>query len=162
MKSGHIQKRKSKKQKSITAFELEEFPFEKQFADFIQKINRLKAERDTIEGSRKEYISTVPLYSLYEKSFGTSTLSDGAISYRLRHIKHEDFPNDFLILSDTGGSWEAKYFVNRLNKELLKKIYLPQVEANLNHIKELTSLYNEDVRWMHELDDSEDEDDDEI
>lgn len=159
MRSTRTRKKAYTRAKAIPDKELEEYPLEYFMELFCADIARLPAECDLVEGFQREYISTSQLVMPYRLCFGNAAIADSTLAYRLRHINPLEFPNDFLVLEEcTRGDWQPKYFVNRLNKTLLKRIFLPQVTTDWRELVHLTLLLENDVITLHELDEEEEED----
>jgi hypothetical protein len=159
MRTERINKRPYLRGKVIPTKALEEYPFEFLMEKFLQAIAPLEVDCDQVEGLMREYISTSKLVLPYRLCFGAAAIADSTLVYRLRHINPLEFPNDFLILEECGrGDWQPKYFVNRLNKNLLKRIFLPPVTTDWRQLVHLTLLLEDDVITLHELDEEEEED----
>lgn len=139
---------------------LENFPFEHQFIAFTKAINKLKADKDKVNKKQREYVNTAVVLPVYQKCFGEHALGETTIRYRIRQIKSTEFIDDFIKLEDTiRGLWEPKYYMNRLNIKLLKRIYLPNPGFDIIQMVETTALFEQ---GLDELDAFDVEDDDDI
>ena len=136
----------------ISDLELETFPLEHQFNAFVKEINELRAKHDMVRGIPREYVSAATLYPIYEKVFGTIALAPHSIGYRIRHIKHANSV-DLIIFDDPFAKRrEPKYFVNRLNLELLKKIYRPDFGEELKELTLRTAMFEVNIKnWEEDV-----------
>ncbi|MCU0660630.1 MAG: hypothetical protein MUD00_03425 [Candidatus Pacebacteria bacterium] len=143
--------------------ELETQSFAKQFRAFLDATTTVKASHEDVNGKEVEYIKTSQLYDLYKETFGDAALSPSALNYRIQQLMKKNMFPEELVAIDTAGVYEARYYVNRLNKELLSEIYLPashksaepKVIAKVNELNQ--AFYNpspsEDPSFMHILED---------
>lgn len=128
---------------------VEKSNFEKEFKNFFLTLTAIPADHGLVLGKPREYISSADAYKVYKTSFKKEALAPTSILYRLRNIKEEDFPDDFII-DPTQQRYESKYFINRLNKELLKKIFLPTVKGESRAEVEYTQ--RQDAQAFREMD----------
>jgi hypothetical protein len=159
MPTGNPHKHIRRKRKTTPDVDLEEFPYARMFAGFLRKIKRLEADCDTVNHIPRQYISTFMLWDDYRNCFGAAALASNSIAYRIRQLSEEEFPDDFIILENDTRRWEAKYFVNRLNIELLKRIYLPGIPQEIRLLAEMIQKEDEKFRppiglmdWVDEED----------
>ena len=110
----------------IKDLETQRYPFDNEFKDFIRLSKGLDADKDMVDGKPREYVSTFSLIPRYKEAFGTSGIAESTMQYRISKINPPDYPEDFLIVQ-TEKSREAKYFINRLNIDLMKKIFMPSM-----------------------------------
>ncbi len=153
-----IKKKKPRaKKKKVPEVSLKDSPYVHLFSVFLKRIKELQAEHDKVNRLLREYVSTAQLQVTYTLCFGEEALAESTIAYRLHQIKPEEFPDDFLKLEDLNKCWEPKYFVNRLNAELLRQIYLPQTPHVLRLIAEKTKPLDDIFRCHTDLTDEEDD-----
>jgi hypothetical protein len=140
----------------IPQWELEEYPLEFLFNKFMLECAKLNCEHDVVHGFAREYVSTFNLRTVYRQCFGNSALVETSICHRLRMIKRDEYPDDFMVFEETHRIREPKYYVNRLNKELMKRIFLPHFDLETRHICAFANLFEKELISMHELDEEED------
>jgi hypothetical protein len=135
---------------SVPTKEIEEYPFEKQFGQFLKLARTMDADKDVVSGKPREYVSTAQLTQIYDSTFEDVAVAKGTIQYRINQIKPEEFPDDFIVLP-TERVNEEKYFVNRLNTELLKRIYMPDTGAEFRNMVENVQAQHSDLKASQDL-----------
>jgi hypothetical protein len=153
-----VNKKKTRaKKKKVPEVDLVDSPYAHLFSAFLTRTKELQADNDKVNGLTREYVSTAQLQVVYNLCFGKDALAESTTTYRIHQIKPEEFADDFLKLESLNGAWEPKYFVNRLNTELLRKIYLPQTPHTIRVIAEKTKLLDDIFRIPADLPEEEDD-----
>lgn len=122
----------------IHDLETERYPFENQFNTFFEFSKQLPAESDVVNGKTREYISTAQLVPSYLNVFGNAALVPSTVFHRVRQLNPDDYPDDLLIDTESKVG-EGKYFVNRLNKQLMKDIFLPDMGSEIRSLAHETA-----------------------
>ncbi len=134
--------------------ELEHFQFEHEFNLFMNETARLKASHDREKNKVYEYVTYAQLLPFYQKTFSGCALCPSALLYRMKHLKQEEYGNDFLMLEDrTFG--EPKYYINRLNKKLLMKIFMPHLQHDIQVLAEEIQMIEDNLHLLAEEEDEE-------
>ena len=137
---------------------LEDFPLEYPFSVFSQKIKNLPADIDVVNHIAREYINAASLLHSYRLAFGWAGLATNSISYRLKNIKPEDFPEDFFVFNENDLPGKNQYFFNRLNRKLLKRIYLPSPDPELSLLLEEIKVFEGEWRLLREFEEKDRDD----
>lgn len=137
---------------------LEDFPLEYSFSVFCRKIKSLPADIDEVNRIPREYINAASLLHAYRLAFGWAGLANSTLRYRLKSIKPEDYPEDFFVFNEDNRPGKNQYFFNRLNRKLLKRIYLPSPDPELNLLLEEVKLFEDEWRLLREFEEKHSED----
>lgn len=138
----------------------ENFPFEQQFIAFTKALKKLKADKDTVNKIKREYVNTSAVFPVYKKCFGEHALAESTMRYRIGQIKSTEFKDDFIKLEDiTEKHWEPKYYLNRLNSKLLKRIFLPHPGGDITLLAETTAMFEQQLTEFIDYDFEDDDDD---
>ena len=124
---------------------------------FLKDIGSIEASSEEVNGKIREYVKLNELYPVYEQDFGSRALTKNAIMYRVKRIGEEKYPDDlYIIPEDVSAAYEPRYFVNRLNTDLLKEIYEPgkssdNMDDMVSSVKELEE-YSQGRSEMYDMD----------
>lgn len=125
----------------------ERFPNEELFNNFTSSLKDIEvSEEEDSAGKKVRYATLADLTRRYNQVFTTAALTPGTLSYRVKTFI-ENNPEDENVQKieseRLGATYEPKYFVNIANKEILKKIFLPTIDADSAEIaKEVQELEN--------------------
>ncbi len=131
--------------------EHESYPLEREFVSFQEALKNIPFDYEG-ETEKDGFVRPEKLYAEYKKYFGDAGIARSTLLYRLEGMGSEDFPGDFLALDDTP-SGKKEFVINPKNTELLKKLFMPPVDKELEEIRQQTETHEEDFHTMNELED---------
>lgn len=149
---------KTTKRVESSEFHKEKFPFEKKFNSFENTIKKLPADSRNIEGVHREFLPMTELLDVYEEIFGQESLAPNAVWVRCKNVSIKK-PSPDLLIDANAKVGQPRYFVNRLNRELLKSLFLPSIKNTTKEAIERARNFKKDAQLFRELNKNFDEDD---
>ena len=120
---------------------------EKKDTSILEKFNKFSTEIQKLDAD-DNFVKASSTNKIYQEIFGKDAARGTTLSYRFKTLSNE-FPDDILVEPDAKLG-DSKYYIDRNNRELLKKIYFPaaqnqedaQISSEMDHIKDIEALEN--------------------